>query len=434
VKTCKLPPVPAGPPPSPPPPSPAPSPVLPFHVTTTPPNGSILVRDPMLLPASFAATRQEPVLGSVNGDYKPSVTQLNNSDILIAFRTHDQSVPLHAVFLRSQDNARSWVRDESQKHLLGNEFALHTLSDGTVLLIDGGNGTAAPVYRSTDLGHSFQLSQTINCKELGWSALEENGTWAPAGVYLFADRRIYRSTDSGLSFVPFRTVVDMGWTDGDTFFGQSTVFRSSTDGILRHVTRVGVDAAWDQTDGSQLWQSLDPSGASWECTSLAAGGWCATHPCAPTQHRQCSNSSFVVFGWPGTVYPHFLELADGRVLMTFTQRCNGVGPEPSANACGGNGEGDGYGTGLRALLSTDAAAAWQFDRDYMILSAQDDNNNPFVSGKTAQGCMCGYGGSIQLADGSLLTAYCYTNVTTETSLIGLLRWRVPPPAVEDAEV
>ena len=60
----------------------------------------------------------------------------------------------------------------------------------------------------------------------------------------------------------------------------------------------------------------------------------------------------------------------------------------------------------------------------MVLSAQDDNHNPFISGKTAQGCMCGYGGTVQLANGELLSAYCYTNVTTETSLIGLLRWRV----------
>ena len=244
---------------------------------------------------------------------------------------------------------------------------------------------------------------------------------------MFADSSIYRSTDMGLSFARYRSVANMNWRDGDTFFGQSTVFRSAANGVLWHATRVGVDDSWDQTDGSQLWHSLDPSGASWVCSTVAAGGWCRSHPCAPTQQRQCSNSS-ATFGWPGTLYPHFLTLVDSRVLMTFTQRCNGVGPQPSANACGGNAEGDGYGTGLRGLLSTDGGASWQFERDYMVLSAQDDNHNPFISGKTAQGCMCGYGGSIQVADGSLLTAYCYTNVTTESSLIGLVRWRVPPTA------
>ena len=35
----------------------------------------------------------------------------------------------------------------------------------------------------------------------------------------------------------------MGWTDGDTFYGQSTAFLS-LDGTLRHVTRVGVDQQW----------------------------------------------------------------------------------------------------------------------------------------------------------------------------------------------
>ena len=125
------------------------------------------------------------------------------------------------------------------------------------------------------------------------------------------------------------------------------------------------------------------------------------------------------------MFNRFLQLSDGRVLNTFTQRCNGVGPHPSAIACGGNGQGDGYGTGLRALVSTDEGASFDFTRDYLILSAQDDNINPFISGKTAQGCMCGYGGSIQLGDGSLLTPYCYTNVSTEMSLIGVVRWRLP---------
>jgi hypothetical protein len=288
VKSCKLPPV-SGHTPTPTPTPPLP--VLPFHVIPTPSNGDILVRGPTLMPADFASIfRQEPILGSKPGDYKPAISQLNNSDLLIVFRTH-QPGPLHAVFLRSSDDGKSWVRDESQTHVRGNEFALHSLSDGSVLLIDGGNGTAAAVYRSTDWGHSFHLSQMIACKEMGWSVLEENGTWAPRGVYVFADRTIYHSTDTGLRFKPQTLVTDMSWHDGDSFFGQSTVFRSKISGILRHVTRVGVDPSWDQTDGSQLWHSLDPSGANWLCASQAAGGWCNGHSCAPTQHRQCSNVS-----------------------------------------------------------------------------------------------------------------------------------------------
>ena len=425
MKTCKLPPLPGPAPPSPPPPRPpSPKHILPFHVVATPSNGDILVKGPSTLPAQFAPLdRQEPVAGSINGDYKPVIAQLNNSDLLMVFRTH-QPGPLHAVFLRSQDDGRSWVRDESQTHLHGNEFGLHSLSDGTVVLMDGGNGTAAAIYRSEDWGHSFQLSQVLACKELGWSALEENGTWAPAGVYLFADSTIYRCSTRAENCVPHQVVADMNWADGDTFFGQSTVFRSWS-GILRHVARVGVDASWDQTDGSQLWYSVDPSGASWVCSTVAAGGWCNAHSCAPTQHRQCANVT-ATFGWPGIMYSHFLQLSDGRVLNTFTQRCNGVGPQPTAIACGGNGQGDGFGTGLRALVSTDnEGSGYNFSHDLLVLSAQDDNNNPFISGKTAQGCMCGYGGTVQLADGTLLTPYCYTNVTTEMSLIGLVRWTLP---------
>ena len=422
VLSCKLPPRPPPPPTPPPTPSP-PSPVLPFHVIPTPSSGDILVRNPTSLPADFAPmSRQEPVLGSKPGDYKPAIAHLRNSDLLIVFNTHQP--PLHAIFLRSNDGGGSWARDESQTQLRGNEFALHALSDGSVLLLDSGNGTAATVWRSTDSGHSFQLSQMILCKELGWSVLEENGTWAPRGLFLFADSTIYHSTDMGRSFKPRIVVRDMSWHDGDTFFGQSTVFRSRTNGILRHVTRVGVDPSWDQTDGSQLWHSTDPTGASWLCATKAAGGWCDGHTCAPTQQRQCRNAT-VTYGMPGTMYSRFFQLSDGRVLNTFTQRCNCVGPHPTSVACGGNAQGDGYGTGLRALVSTDEGASFNFSRDYLVLSAQDDNNNPFISGKTAQGCMCGYGGSIQVADGSLLTPYCYTNVTTEMSWVGVVRWRLP---------
>ena len=83
-----------------------------------------------------------------------------------------------------------------------------------------------------------------------------------------------------------------------------------------------------------------------------------------------------------------LRLQDGRVLLTFTQRCNGLGPDHNkawgsgngSNACHDGNLTDGYGTGLRALLSYDDGATWDFDSDYMVLSAQDDEHNPVMDG------------------------------------------------------
>ena len=109
---------------------------------------------------------------------------------------------------------------------------------------------------------------------------------------------------------------------------------------------------------------------------------------------------------------------------------NGVGPEPTANAC----HSDGFGTGLRALLSHDDGKSFDFNTDYMVLAAGDDDNNPLLG---RVGCACGYGATIQLSDGTLGTPYCYTNVTWAQEChakgggcfptnLGYIRWNPPP--------
>ena len=124
-----------------------------------------------------------------------------------------------------------------------------------------------------------------------------------------------------------------------------------------------------------------------------------------------------------------LRLHDGRVLLTFTQRCNGLGRMTSSgfgvngsNACHGGNLTDGYGTGLRGLLSYDDGASWDFESDYLVISAQDDEHNKVMDGDHipdptapggpkalwAMGCSCGYGSTVQLSDGSLVTPYAVT--------------------------
>eukprot|EP01052_Picozoa_sp_SAG31_P037246 SAG31_NODE_4781_length_2958_cov_1.822665_2_plen_143_part_00 len=123
-----------------------------------------------------------------------------------------------------------------------------------------------------------------------------------------------------------------------------------------------------------------------------------------------------------------LQLRDGRVLLTWTKRCN-----PSINgniepAC----RDDGHGTGLRAIISDDGLK-WDFSEDYIILSEQNDAF-PLVP---ASGCGCGYGNTIEQADGTLVSVYCFTNATEVNESIankerypfaphlGVLRWKLP---------
>jgi hypothetical protein len=127
---------------------------------------------------------------------------------------------MHAIFLRSVDQGRSWGgRDASQTQLLGGEFALKTLSNGTVLLIDGGGA----IYRSTDAGaRSFTLAHKFDCGEMGWTVLEQRppAGWNGVGVYdirVFtscgpAKASIWRSTSSGLTWSSHKNVsADLGW-------------------------------------------------------------------------------------------------------------------------------------------------------------------------------------------------------------------------------
>ena len=67
------------------------------------------------------------------------------------------------------------------------------------------------------------------------------------------------------------------------------------------------------------------------------------------------------FGTYGEMYPRFSQLADGRLLMTFTVRSNST---------------DDHALGLRALFSYDDGETWDVDSDRLIL----DNINQGASG------------------------------------------------------
>ena len=89
---------------------------------------------------------------------------------------------------------------------------------------------------------------------------------------------------------------------------------------------------------------------------------------------------------------------------------------------------DGHGTGLRGILSGSDGETfdWSLTKDVMVLSEQDDsyaynkwglstgpNRSGFDGGLAmGSGCECGFGNTIQLRDGGLITVYTYANATT----------------------
>ncbi len=102
----------------------------------------------------------------------------------------------------------------------------------------------------------------------------------------------------------------------------------------------------------------------------------------------------------GQHYPRVTRLDDGR-MMTFTKR--GIN-QP---------------LGLRAVFSNDDGQTWDFDSDHLIL----DDSTPL--GRAFGG---GFGNTIQLSDGSLISAYSYpasraagiADIKTE-----VVRWSLP---------
>ena len=61
-------------------------------VTPTPPSGAILVQSPSKLPATIPVLSRAEALGE-QYDYKPTVTELKNGDLLMAFRSNNVSQP-----------------------------------------------------------------------------------------------------------------------------------------------------------------------------------------------------------------------------------------------------------------------------------------------------------------------------------------------------
>jgi hypothetical protein len=138
---------------------------------------------------------------------------------------------------------------------------------------------------------------------------------------------------------------------------------------------VGVETrSGDQDDRTMLWKSTD-DGRSWR------------------RHTDGGR-----FGTYGEMYPRFLRLHDGRLLLTFTVRSNST---------------DGHPLGLRGLISHDDGETWDFTRDRIVIS---DRNHGASGG--------GFGNTIQRNDGSLVSVYSYRG-EDECTHVEAVRWSLP---------
>ena len=380
----------------------------------------ITVLNPKALSGAEVHAVRTPL--GIPNDYKPFITQLKSGDLLtVAFCFGPipgvKGYAERAIFWRSKDGGKTWGPREERVDIQGREFGLTTFSDGSLLMtchwlardaFNPSKHTHSKIFRSTDEGHTwseirigpdgfpdkaatvadwmgFEIpdpkrpGKLLSC--IGIS-MQEGHKDAPKVV------RIWRSADGGKTWDRTLRPDTQGWVDVDGFFSQTVTFRTRTGKILHPVRVDRTGPHWhipgtpeslkkesgDQGDRMMLWESRD-SGRTFH------------------RHNKVGN-----FGTYGEMYPRFLTLKDGRILLTFTVRSNST---------------DGHPLGLRAILNDNDGTSWNFRNDRMVIS---DVNTGASGG--------GFGNTIQTADGSLVSVYSYRGKGGKTH-IEAARWTLP---------
>lgn len=388
-----------------------------------PSSRAIQIVNPMLL--DDTELRAERVPMGIPNDYKPFIARLKSGDLLtVAFCfgkiTGVDGYVERAVFWQSGDGGRTWGPREERLDLQGREFGLTALHDGTLLMtchwltqdiFNPSRHTHSKIFRSTDEGRTWtetrigpdgfpDQAQTA----ADWMAFEVPDQQHPdrlltcIGVSMQhgGDQapdvlRIWRSSDSGRTWDKSLHPDTAGWIDVDGFFSQTVTFRTPAGRLLHPVRVDRTGPHWyipgtpeelrqeqgDQGDRMMLWVS-DDDGRTWR------------------KYRRHGN-----FGHYGEMYPRFLTLDDGRLLLTFTVRSNST---------------DGHGLGLRAIISSGDSHTWNFERDRIVIS---DVNQGSSGG--------GFGNTVQLQDGTLVSVYSYRN-EDGTTQVESVRWRLPRTA------
>jgi hypothetical protein len=365
----------------------------------------IVVRGARTLPIDRIACQRIPL--GVPDDYKPCVARLPDGRLLLScFHQHQRDggkVMEQNLLFRSSDGGLSWTGPE-ELPLLGREPYLSVLADGTVFMtghllaqdVRNEHGyTHGLVHRSTDGGHTWS-SLRLDSAELGKPGASNHSS---RNVLELSDGSLllgvdcdggggpyftWRSTDRGETWQRDRPCRPEGFQSIYGFFGGETVLWQARGGKVIALVRVdskefpivgreGVAGTeGDQEDHEMLWESDDLGR-----TFRPLRDW----------------------GDYGQMYPSLLRLADGRLLYTFTVRA--LHPP----------------LGVQALLGTerDVGFTFDFDIDRLVIDGQTPIGMP-------QGG--GFGPTVQLDDGTLVTSYSYRGADDKTH-VEVARWRLP---------
>jgi BNR repeat-like domain len=366
----------------------------------------IEVRDAAVLPPQIHAQRIP--LGLPN-ERNPDLVLLPSGELLLAMfqpvGNANGTYREELILYRSRDGGVSWGKRQVLP-LLGREPHFSVLRDGTLFLTtrllatDYRNKQGydhACVYRSTDSGDSWSslpiLAQDVpgapprsqtrtsrNILELQDGSLIMGVSAGSSTDYL------WRSFDEGQTWNRSLTTQVQGYDvaiHGRPWYGEMILFQAR-DAELLGIARAPANAAApfpdtqipsvnDDSDRMLLFRSRD-GGHNW---TLAAQ----------------------IGDYYGEMYPSLLRLTDGRMLFTFSAR----GARPPL--------------GLQAVLGVEQASGFSlnFATDRLLL----DEVAPAGDGHGG-----GFGNTVRLPGGQLVTAYSYRGASTVTHA-EVVRWVLP---------
>ena len=371
----------------------------------------IRVINPKRLPAWSIPAARLPI-----GDgYKPSLAMMPDGTLVMLAMVAgppDEKLPDGKVhewtgIYRSDDGGQTWSAMRRLEDMIGREQWLTCTTGGILfasshmLIPDTHNDTdhiISFLHRSTDGGQTWQRTRATIDGDMRCGAPEKTGSNVgrnvvemPDGTLLFGVSAtnsnvayLWRSTDRGETWDRSLRVDIRGFYDNyDGFFAEDWTYLNDS-GALLHWIRVGHpspmafmnDSRPDPTNGNDnndrtMWTRSTDGGKTWS--------------------RVTNFSNY------GQMYPRVTKLHDGRLLMTLTRRAL-FNP-----------------LGLRAVLSYDDGDTWDLDRDHLV-----------IEGFTPWGLNSGggFGNSVQLADGTLVSCYSYRPDEQSTQL-EIVRWKLP---------
>ena len=359
------------------------------------------------LTGGFDTVERVPI--GIPGDYKPCVAKLPSGElVLVAFQHHpveDGKYREDILLFRSKDGGHSWSEGRNLEDLPGREPYLTVLRDGTLLMtvhylaadVDNKNGyTHSYVHRSDDGGNTWTVFRAEpkglppkipNCSTRNVLQLADGSLLLGVSGDRVGTDFIMRSYDSGRTWEEEYSASVEGVPENYPFpfFGEAHLWQAAS-GKIYAIARV--DSKYfpplpdrdakigdsDHFDRMILYSSTD-LGRTWKVLRD--------------------------FGDYGEMYPATLRLQDRRLLLTFTVRDV---KRP---------------LGVRAVLGKEAPDGFEFDftSPRFLLDAKTPDD------KDSGG---GFGPTVQLEDGTLVTSYSYRGADDEVHC-ETIRWRLPKP-------